>query len=407
TGRIRIEAAKELRRLLHGYYEDLWAASEDPSRKVAWLSSVGPTELARAYGFQVYYPENHGALLGATRTAARYIPKAVAQGYSPDICAYLTADIGAHISGTTPLTDAYGLPGIPKPDVLIYSTNQCRDVCDWWNYYGREFDVPVIGVHPPSMLDEVDDRHLRAVAAEHEMVQEKLAKISGRTLVPDHLKEIISNARRAAVLWREVLDLARHKPAPITFFDGVIHMAPIVLMRGTTEAVDYYELLKAELSARIDNNVAAVPGERLRLYWEGMPIWGALRELSTLFFDLKTSLVASTYCNTWAFDGLDPDCIDQSMARAYTELFINRTDDVKLSILKKIVTDFSVDGVIFHDSKTCPNNTNCHYGMPERLAAECGIPSVVISGDMVDSRLYSPDQVRTTIEGFIEQLSGF
>jgi benzoyl-CoA reductase/2-hydroxyglutaryl-CoA dehydratase subunit BcrC/BadD/HgdB len=278
-------------------------------------------------------------------------------------------------------------------------------VGDWWAYYAREYKVPLLGIHPPHLLDEIEDRHLQMVHGEHERVSQELQKISGRSLDQGYLKEIVELSRQASILWREILNLASNRPSPHTFFDAVIHMAPIVVLRGKQETIDYYNLLKAEMMARVEKKVGAVPKERLRIYWEGMPIWGALRELSTLFFDLNTAVVASTYCNTWAFDKLDPANIDESMARVYTELFINRTDSIKMEILRKLVDDFTIDGVVFHDCKTCPNNSNCRYGMPDRLLDEYGVANVTIGADVSDLRLYSPDQVRTTLEGFIEQLS--
>ncbi len=95
-------------------------------------------------------------------------------------------------------------------------------------------------------------------------------------------------------------------PSPITFFDGTIQMGPAVVLRGTQEAVDYYKVLLAELKQRVADGVAAVEGERLRIYWEGMPIWGKLKDLSTQFLQLRTCVVASTYCNSWIFEALDP-----------------------------------------------------------------------------------------------------
>ena len=57
---------------------------------------------------------------------------------------------------------------------------------------------------------------------------------------------------------------------------------------------------------RIHDGVAAIEGEKLRIYWEGMPFWGKLRDFSTQFLDLRACVVASTYCNSWIFDALDP-----------------------------------------------------------------------------------------------------
>ncbi len=38
-------------------------------------------------------------MLGASRMAADLIPAANAVGYSPDICSYLTSDIGSYLNG--------------------------------------------------------------------------------------------------------------------------------------------------------------------------------------------------------------------------------------------------------------------------------------------------------------------
>ena len=67
-------------------------------------------------------------------------------------------------------------------------------------------------------------------------------------------------------------------------------------------------------------------------------------------------------------------------------------------------TYFKVDGVIYHDAKTCPNNTNCRYGMPQRLSGVTGIPSLTIHGDLNDLRMLSDEQTKTNVEAFIEQL---
>jgi benzoyl-CoA reductase/2-hydroxyglutaryl-CoA dehydratase subunit BcrC/BadD/HgdB len=60
--------------------------------------------------------------------------------------------------------------------------------------------------------------------------------------------------------------------------------------------------------------------------------------------------------------------------------------------------------MIFHDAKTCPNNSNNRYGMPERLCKKLGIPTLTINGDLNDLRCYSEEQAKTNIEAFIEQL---
>jgi benzoyl-CoA reductase/2-hydroxyglutaryl-CoA dehydratase subunit BcrC/BadD/HgdB len=66
---------------------------------------------------------------------------------------------------------------------------------------------------------------------------------------------------------------------------------------------------------------------------------------------------------------------------------------------------YDVDGVIFHDCRTCPNNSNTRYGMPGRITERVGIPTLVLDGDVNDLRCFSDEQARTNIEGFVEQLT--
>ena len=163
-------------------------------------------------------------------------------------------------------------------------------------------------------------------------------------------------------------------------------------------------VLLAELKGRIAAGVGAVEGESLRIYWDGMPVWGRLRQHSDMFAALNTCVMASTYCSSWIFRAFDPDDPFRSMAKAYLELFIVRSDAYKEQYIKRELAKYGIDGIIYHDAKTCPCNSNNRYGMPQRLEAETGIPSLVISGDLNDLRCVSDEQTKTNIEAFIEQL---
>lgn len=389
--------------MMRDYFADLGAASRDPARKVAWCTSVGPAEILRALGFAVYFPENHGALLGATRMSSETIPVANAHGYSPEICSYLTSDVGACLKGVTPLTKAYGLEEAPRPDVLVYCTNQCKDVMHWFGWYARRWSVPLLGIHPPTHVAEVRPEHVADVVAQYRHLIVQLEAISGRKLDPAALELAVARSREATDLWEAVLNTGTARPSPLSFFDGAIYMGPIVVLRGTEVAIDYYRALLAELQGRVAAAAAAVPGERKRIYWEGMPVWGRLRHLSEVFQRSRAAVVASTYCNSWIFSDFDPREPLPSMARAYTRIFINRDDAWKEAYMLRLAGQFGIDGVVYHAARTCPNNTNSHYGMPERLRAQ-GLPGVVIDGDLNDLRCFSDEQSTTVIEAFVETL---
>jgi benzoyl-CoA reductase/2-hydroxyglutaryl-CoA dehydratase subunit BcrC/BadD/HgdB len=386
---------------LKGLLKDYFTGMKAP---IAWCTSAGPAEILRALGFEVYFPENHGALLGASRTAEKYIPRAHQEGYDGEICSYLTADIGAWLMKETPLTKIYGLESIPTPDLIVFNTNQCREVAEWFNFFGREYNCPVVGIFPPRYLENITQAEIDNVVSQFKELIKVGEKIIGKPLDPEKLSETVRLSFEGSQLWKEVLETASHSPSPLTFFDGCILMAPIVILRGTQRCVDFYKDALAELKELVAQDEGAIPNEKVRIYWEGMPVWGRLRSLSEFFAENQTSVVASTYCNSWVFDHFDPDNPMESMAYAYTQIFINRGENTKLEMMKDIMENFEVDGVVFHDSKTCFNNANSRFGLPKRVEESTGIDTISFDGDLVDLRFFSEGQTRTKLETFIEQL---
>jgi benzoyl-CoA reductase/2-hydroxyglutaryl-CoA dehydratase subunit BcrC/BadD/HgdB len=396
----KINASDRLREIMGTYFRGL----EGGEKKIAWCTSVGPAELLRSFGFEVYFPENHGALLGATRTAMDYIPEAVKCGYSGHVCSYTTADIGSYLKKETPLQKHYGLSGHPKPDIIAYNTNQCREVQDWFTFFAGEFKCPIVGIQPPRHVHETTQFEVDLVVEQFKRMIPVCEQVSGVKFDLDRFKEVVRLSKEATLLWQKVLKTSTVMNAPISFFDGTIHMGPIVVLRGTQTALDYYKLLLAELEENVRNGIGFLPGAKTRIFWEGMPIWGKLRMLSDLFTANHAAVVASTYCSSWVFDKFDENDPWNSTARAYTDIFINRSEKAKMQMLSDWFKEYSIDGIIYHDSKTCFNNSNAKFGMPQRLREITGVPALVVEGDLCDLRFFSEGQSITRIETFLEQL---
>src|SRR3972149_2211704 len=236
--RKEFEAAGKMKEVMGSYFREL-AEGRKQGRKTAWCTSVGPAELLLALGFNVYFPENHGAMLGATRMATDLIPLANAPGFSPDICSYLPSDVGSYLKGESPL-QKMKMAGPPKADVLVFNTNQCRDVKDWFQWYAREWHVPCLGIHTPRSIGEVAPSIVDDVARQTEAPVEPPGGVAGRKLDPGKLEEVVDLSKQCTELWKAVLQTAANVPSPVTFFDGTTLMGPAVVLRGRPEAVDDY-----------------------------------------------------------------------------------------------------------------------------------------------------------------------
>ncbi len=397
-----LESRRRLREIIQAYHRDLAAASDDPDRLVAATSCLAPVEIVRALGMVPWFPENRAARIGARHEAARYMARAAAEGFSPFSSSAMRTDIGALLSDG-PLAATDGMRGTPRCDVAVYSTNTGQELPHWFEVYGAHFGVPVAGLCQPPAVDKMGSFEAYGAAEQLLRLVEQIERATGLTLCMDSLSETVAHTVEAARLWGDVLELASAAPAPLTFGDMLTHMTPMVLLRGTPEAAAYYRLLKHEVEDRVANGIAAVPGERHRFYWNGPPVWSALRPVTRIFADHGVSIVAATDCETFTLPGLDALDPIESVARTYAGVFGNRSQRYQSDFLASRFERFGVDAAVFHDSRTTPEGSHVRYGLAVRTEQQTGVPALVIEADSHDDRLFSADRMGQQLAEFLER----
>jgi len=101
---------------------------------------------------------------------------------------------------------------------------------------------------------------------------------------------------------------------------------------------------------------------------------GRLRQHSELFANLKSTVLASTYCSSWIFPSFDGNDPIRSMAKAYLELSFVRSDRYKEQYIKGISRSSAIDGIIYHDAKTCPTTRTAGTASPDGWRPTPGSP---------------------------------
>ncbi len=397
----RLKSYSRMKQIMTMYYGCAKMA-EGTNQKQAWITSGAPVEFLYAADITPLYPENHAAMCGATKMADMLCNAAEEAGFSRDLCSYARTDIGAILSGTSPIG------GMPKPDLLVCCNNICGTVTKWYQELQRIFDVPLVFIDAPYQYDEEDTDH--AVAYMKEQLEEYIRiieTVTGKPFDHDKFREVIALSETAADLWRDIQEMLAHKPAPMNSFDTFIHLAPIVTLRGTQICIDYYEELKAEVQERIDNNIAAIPGEKYRLGWDNLAIWHCINTLSQKFAEHQAALVVSTYPESFCYRGPIRDENDPllSFASTYIGGYINHGLDYREKELTHMAEKFSLDGFVMHSNRSCRAYSFGQYELARRLEDKHGIPSLMLEADMNDSRTWSDEQVNTRIEAFMETLA--
>jgi benzoyl-CoA reductase/2-hydroxyglutaryl-CoA dehydratase subunit BcrC/BadD/HgdB len=369
-------------------------------RKVAWVTSGAPVEILEALGFLLIYPENHAALCGVRHKAVDMCVEAEHAGYSRDLCSYARTDIGAAISGKAPISR------LPRPDLLFCCTNICQTVLYWYRVLAHHFAVPLVVIDTPFLYEAAQPHQVEYVLQQLEDAIPVAERVAGRSLDFAMLKAITRAGKRASELWLAILERARHRPAPISAFDGFINMGPIVDLRGHRETIRFYETLLAEVDRRIAAGIGAVRGERRRLLWDNLPIWYRMGWLARLLAQRGVAIVASDYTYAWGELAplMDPERPIESAARVYLHPILNRSTGDKLRSMQKMVRDFACDGVILHSDRSCKPYSLGQIPQRDRLANEVGVPSFLLEADHSDSRAFSEEQAANRLEAFVEVL---
>ncbi len=397
--RRKIKSNGPMRELMTKYYMEAKGA-EGTDRHIAWVTSGAPVEPLIAFDVIPVYPENHGAMCGASHMNVELCEVAEGRGFSRDLCSYARGDIGSAMTKGGPIG------GLPRPTFLVACNNICNTVFKWYEELARFFDVPLFIYDTPFVRGDLP-RHIADYSLRQmEEYMAFLEKITAKAYDEQRFIEVAAKSLFAGELWSQVLACNEHRPAPMTCFDAFILMAPIVTLRGTQEVVDFYQGMLEEMKRRIEEGIGILPSEKYRVLWDNIPVWYEMRNLGRLFLELETCLVADTYTSAWTFSGVDVEKPLASMANIYAEVYLNINLERMADKIESLATRFSVDGMIMHSNRSCKPYSLGQYDLAKEFSKRTGKPALIIEADHTDSRWYDRAQVENRIRDFVENLLG-
>jgi benzoyl-CoA reductase/2-hydroxyglutaryl-CoA dehydratase subunit BcrC/BadD/HgdB len=393
----KLATSRDLTRLMTRYYATRKVVGK--VRPLAWVTSGAPVEVLVGMGVATVYPENYGALVGAQRKAVPLAQVAEEQGFSPDLCSYARCQIGSVIE---PRNAPQG--GLPRPDLLVASNNICGTVIKWYQALAQQLDVPFFLLDAPYQHEPAPSDHaIQYVAAQLEEMISWVTLHTGRQLNQKKFAQALRFSNEAVTLWREIRELCQARPSPLNAPDLFLAMAPIVVLRGTKDAVSFYRKLKSEVEERVAKGQGAIIEERYRLLWDNIAIWFRLFRLFSLFTNAGACFVVDTYTNAWSAS-VEPDEPILGLARTYSTVYINQSLQARMDLVTDLVRRFKVDGMVFHSNRSCKPYSLGQYDLMEQVGQRAGVPGLVLEADMCDSRLYADEPVKNRIQAFLDML---
>ncbi|BAE84104.1 2-hydroxyacyl-CoA dehydratase subunit D [Desulfitobacterium hafniense] len=379
--------------ILTGYHR-YWG--KPLGRKIAWVTSGAPVEILRAFKIHPAYPEQYAAIYSTNKATANLCQVAEAAGYSQDLCSYARSNIGGVLR-----PDLAPLGGMPKPDLLVACNNICGTVLKWYEVLARHFKVPLLVLDTPYLTGEMTEQARNYVLEQLKAMVVELEKITGRTLDEKELEKQMEFSRETTGLWKEARQACQSRPSPLNAPDLFIHMAPIVVMRGTKGGRDYYRLFRDEVKGREALAQGAVENERIRLVWDNIAIWPKVFSFNKMFTERGACFVTDTYSGGWAMEQA-PGTPLESLAATYTEVFLNRSPEFRTKQLVQLIRDYQADGFVMHSNRSCKPYSLVQEVIRRRVMMETGVPGLMIEADMADPRAYAEEPIRNRVQAFLE-----
>lgn len=381
--------------------------------------------ILKAMDIEVVYPENYGAALAATGCAQPYLESADAEGFPTHLCGYSRANFGytarmmRETGGEIPPEAPLG--GMPKPLFLMSSSAVCDARYKWFQALGRYMGVPVWTLESPMpgvkemFIGDSYERMVRCLIEHLKKFVAFVEKLSDRKLDWDRLGETVDLMIEVNRVWHEVNELRKARPCPMHSRDFWSAMpAALFLMGDMRHSLECFHEMYREVEERVKQGVGAIADERHRLVFAELPPWHSLS-----FFDRLAERGWSFVVESFGYrppEPLDLSGISdplEKIARFSLQTFVGYYDG---ALEEKVfagalaypyleyVRGWKCDGALLHPLISCRSaSTHLPY-VAELLRERLNVPSLVVEGDIVDLRLFDPEDALAKAEPFEETM---
>ena len=398
--------------MIAGNYDRLTGTKESGEKVVSTFVPGNLNELIMCFDMVNNLPETNAIQNGMRKVSGGMIMDAEKAGHSEDVCTYVKADIGMMGRGNIAPN---GKP-MPAPDMLLLSYTGCFTFMKWFELLRHEYKCPTVMLQIPYQGDGKITKNMRDFVVKQlkEEVIPMFEKVSGVKFDIDRLREYLRNSAKAEdnLVW--VLESAKNRPSPIdAYFGGVYYIGPMfTAFRGTTDAVEYYDLVRKEIEQRIREGKGPITPEgdmkeeKYRLVVEGPPNWTSFREFWKLFYDEGAVVVASSYTKVGGLydQGFrhDPNDPLGTLADYCLGCYTNNNLPQRVELLEKYMNDYQADGLLINSIKSCNSFSAGQLLMMREIEKRTGKPAAFIETDLVDPRYFSHANVKNRLESYFQ-----
>ncbi len=387
--------------------------------------------IAKAMGLNLVYPENWGAFCASIRRAEPYLEITDGEGFPNTLCGYARNNIGyAKTLKDNHFKIPEGAPGggLAKPVLLIASGAACDARYKWFQALGRYLDdVPVWTLELPQtgshefFLPANKSNNLKFIVEELKAFIVFLENLLGNKMDYAKLEAMVDQAFKTLRLAHEVDLLRKSVPSPMVSQDFWSIMIPHFYLADDPEAYEFYQRVYAEVKSKVDNGIGAIPNEKYRMMFGELPPWHSIG----FFDDIAEQLGIAMVMESWNYHAPTPipqaeiegvsdplELIARLCYHKFTEhsqaaLEFSAAPAYFCASFLQWAEDYHVDGFMAHPLMSCRPATYTLMQTIKRLEEKRSVPGVVINGDIIDLRVFNPEEAFSKVEVFTETMDHY
>lgn len=381
-------------KFLHQYYSNIIQARET-NQPLGQHNLYGPVELFYALDIVPYLQCHLSAVGPALWDCTEYFELAQGYGIAPEFCSFEKLRIGYMLSGS-----------ITKPDFIVGSNLYCTGSMKTMLMAAQNWDIPYFIIDAPYARDEAA---IDYYAGQMKKAVDFLEGQTGKKMDYDRLRELTQKSKKCFDYFRQMVDLRKLLPSPVSFVNTAKGNDMLELGGGTDMVVEYFEKLADEIDTRQAEGIPAVPGERLRVAW-----WGAIPNFDTkivrwLAQDYGVNIVVDLFTLLGPLFETDEHLTDplKYIARKTLSFPVvrlsGRFSDVSQDITR-VAQESHIDACIIYTSLGCTQISGIRKVYRDAVSEKLGVPTFILDGDYCDSRVISGHQIRARLGEFFALL---
>lgn len=222
------------------------------------------------------------------------------------------------------------------------------------------------------------------------------------------LKNAIELMNRERSVLKEVHELNKIKPAPLTGLEMLMVLWMKGFMIDKEEGIDMAEKLISEVKGLVEQGVYPVGEEAPRILLTGVPVGLGSEKVITLLEEAGASVVVLENCT--GYKPLHTNVQNHgeiTSLEAIAEKYLGMPcscmspNEARFELIGQMVEDYQVDGVVDLTWIGCHTYNIESYSLKEYLKEMKGIPFIQVETDYSSSDI---EQLKVRLEAFLELL---